>query len=61
MEGKIKVSIIVPTYNREESLINTLNCLLNQTYTDYEIIVVDQNEKTDEKITDLIEKNKEKD
>jgi GT2 family glycosyltransferase len=37
-----KVSLIIPTYKREELLVNTIKCALDQTYQDYEIIVVDQ-------------------
>jgi GT2 family glycosyltransferase len=36
------VSIILPTYNREEILCQTISQLLDQTYTSYELIVVDQ-------------------
>lgn len=36
-----KFSIIVPTYNRAELIISTLNSVFNQTYTNFEIIVVD--------------------
>ena len=36
-----KVSIIIPTYNREEFITETINSVLNQTYKDFEIIVVD--------------------
>lgn len=35
------VSIIVPTYNREKLLPQTMNSLLNQSYDDFEVIVVD--------------------
>lgn len=35
------VSVIVTTYNREELLKETLQSILNQTYTDFELIVVD--------------------
>ena len=35
------VSVIVTTYNREELLKETLLLILNQTYTDFELIVVD--------------------
>lgn len=35
------VSVIIPTYNREKSIINTLNSIINQDYKDLEIIIVD--------------------
>lgn len=35
-----KVSIIIPTYNREEYISETIESLLHQTYRDFEIIVV---------------------
>lgn len=35
------VSIVIPTYNSAEFLIQALNSVLNQTYANYEIIVVD--------------------
>lgn len=34
------VSVIVPTYNRPDMLVTTLQSILNQTYKNYEIIVV---------------------
>ncbi|MEQ8223325.1 MAG: glycosyltransferase, partial [Candidatus Eremiobacterota bacterium] len=34
------VSVIVPTYNRPDMIVNTLNSILNQTYQDFEIIVI---------------------
>lgn len=36
-----KVSVIIPTYNREQFIVETINSVLNQTYKDFEIIVVD--------------------
>ncbi|MBE2226535.1 MAG: glycosyltransferase [Ignavibacteria bacterium] len=36
-----KVNIIIPTYNRKFLLEKTINSILQQTYTNYEIIVVD--------------------
>ncbi len=36
-----KVSICVPTYNGERYLEETLNSVLNQTYDDFEVIIVD--------------------
>ena len=37
-----KVTIIVPTYNREEVLCNTIRYLLHQDFPEYEILVIDQ-------------------
>lgn len=36
-----KISIIVPVYNKEKYLNSCVDSLLNQTYSDYEIILVD--------------------
>ena len=36
-----KVSVIVTTYNRKEYLTGTINSILNQTFSDFELIVVD--------------------
>ena len=36
-----KVSVIVTTYNRKEHLTETIQSILNQTYQDFELIVVD--------------------
>ncbi|MDR0675432.1 MAG: glycosyltransferase [Elusimicrobiota bacterium] len=39
----IKVSVIIPTYNREALLVNTIKYLLKQNFEyEYEIIIVDQ-------------------
>ena len=37
----MKVSIIIPTYNDEKTIIETLDSVVNQTYDDYEVIIVD--------------------
>lgn len=39
-----KVSIVVATYRREESLVIALNSLSNQTYDNIEIVLVDDND-----------------
>ena len=41
MTMKSKVSICIPTYNGEKYIKETLNSVINQTYTNYEVIIVD--------------------
>ena len=36
------ISLIIPTYNRQETVIQTLNYLKLQNCEDYELVVVDQ-------------------
>ena len=47
--SSVKVSVVIPTYNRKESLKETLESLFNQTYPKdkYEIIVCDDDKSTD--------------
>lgn len=40
-----KFSIIIATYNASEHLQETLNSIFNQTYNDYEILIIDGNSK----------------
>ena len=35
------ISVIIPTYNRYDNLQNAIKSVLNQTYTDFELIIVD--------------------
>lgn len=37
------ISVIIPTYNREKTIVNSVKSVLNQTYKDIEIIIVDDN------------------
>lgn len=50
-----KVSIIIPTYNRENTIKRAIDSILNQTYKNYEIIVVDDcsEDKTESIVKDL--------
>ena len=51
----IKFSIIIPAYNAENSIQKSIDSILNQTYNNYEIIVV--NDGSTDNTINLIEKN----
>ena len=36
-----KISVVIPLYNKETYISNTLRSVMNQTYDDYEIVIVD--------------------
>jgi len=42
-----KVTVVVPAYNESEFIIPTLKSLINQTYNEFELIVVDNNSDDD--------------
>jgi len=41
LDIETKVSIIIPSYNSQNTILTTLNSIKNQTYNDYECIIVD--------------------
>src|SRR6185369_5427450 len=41
MNSDLFLSVIIPTYNREKFIVRTIQSLLDQTYTAFEIIIVD--------------------
>lgn len=61
MRGKLKVSVIIPTYNRNQVLVNTIKSVLKQKFEEYELIIVDQtiehDKKTEKFIKNLPTKN----
>lgn len=52
---KSLVSIIIPTYNRVDTLIEAIECLLNQTYSNIEIVVVNDNGEKYPEVTKKLE------
>ena len=42
----MKISIVTPTFNSETTILNNLNSILNQTYSNFEHILID-NESSD--------------
>lgn len=41
----VKISVIIPVYNSEKYVANTIENILNQTFTDFELILVDDGSK----------------
>ena len=41
MESKCRVSIVMPTYNRGGVIVNAIRSVIDQTFTDWELIIVD--------------------
>jgi glycosyltransferase involved in cell wall biosynthesis len=50
-----KISVIIPYYKGEDYILETLNSVYDQTYKDFEVIIV--NDGSDRTILDSIEKN----
>lgn len=58
MNENISFTVVIPTYNRGKLILNTLETVLNQSYRNFEIIVVDNcsTDDTDTILQPLIEK-----
>lgn len=41
MQVEMRISVVIPAYNREETIVECLDSVVNQTYKPYEVIVVD--------------------
>lgn len=55
-ENKPTISVIVPTYNQAKYIDETINSILNQTYQDFEIIIV--NDGSTDNTLEVLEKYK---
>ena len=56
LKKELKVSIILPNYNSSKTIINTINSILQQTYKNWEIIIVD--DCSDKKTKNILSKYK---
>jgi glycosyltransferase involved in cell wall biosynthesis len=50
----MKLSLIIPSYDRQAILCHTLKMAVSQDYSDYEVIVVDQTEEVSEELRGLL-------
>lgn len=53
----VKVSVVIPTYNRDKCIIDLLNCLFRQDYNNFEILVIDQSDNLSKEKQELISRN----
>lgn len=53
--SKTKVSVVIPTYNRENTIIRAVNSVLNQTFEDFELLIIDDGstDQTKDMITEI--------
>ena len=54
-----KISIIIPSYNEEKNIFRCLDSVMNQTFSDFEVLCVDDG--SNDKTFDIIKKYSEKD
>ncbi|WP_431427650.1 glycosyltransferase family 2 protein [Bacteroides hominis] len=45
----IKISVILPVYNAQKTIVESINSILQQTYSDFELIVIDDGSTDDSK------------
>lgn len=53
----MKVSVVIPTYNREKCIIDLLHCLFKQDYPNFEVLVIDQSETLSDEKQRLLDQN----
>lgn len=53
-----RISLVIPTYKREQLLVQTLKCALQQSHQDYEIILVDQTPDHNNETLNFLAENK---
>lgn len=58
MKNRTKVSVVIPTYNRNRVLVQTIKSVLNQKFKNFELLIVDQSKKHDKFTQNFLEKVK---
>lgn len=60
MSQDVRFSIVIPTYNRQDFILETLQTVFDQTYKNFEIVVVDNcsTDNTVELLTPLVDEGK---
>lgn len=58
MDNKELISVVIPTYNRPDRLVNCLRCIQNQNYRPIEVIVVNDGDSLDVKVYKDIKQDK---
>jgi glycosyltransferase involved in cell wall biosynthesis len=53
----VKVSVITPTYQREDLLLKAIECFQNQTFTDTEMLILDDSPEKSQRVLDQAEKD----
>jgi GT2 family glycosyltransferase len=51
----MKITVLIPTYNRKDWLLKTLACIAKQTYSYFEVIIVDASMSEDQLLADDLE------
>lgn len=52
---KVKVSVIIPTYNRNNVLVQTIKSVLEQKFNSFELLIVDQSKKHDKQTQNYLD------
>lgn len=56
LENRLRISVVVPAWNEEVGILDTINSLLNSTFKNLEVIIVNDGstDKTHEKVTNFL-------